>query len=273
MKEKEKKKVMMEEEEEEDDDDEDNNGDDSGGDDDGVDGQEEDEEEREKEEKLTQAEMKFAIELFVVLVAITQGTDAESNNKFFIFSKSKTQAQAAAICERKGYRLVRDASDEIHAALLKQITAEGKKGESFYIDGKNVNGVPQYLDGEVMTYTHFASGQPDQLNQCFYLWSAVNYNWDDHYCTDERGFICEKVVANKWRDDLRCGPNYPLADGSPAQCDPDAIYPCCSTADWCGNTPAHCTCVGCIDYRVEGTWTHCVFEAAGAVSTEVTSEL
>ncbi|XP_077995833.1 bone morphogenetic protein 1-like [Glandiceps talaboti] len=52
-----------------------------------------------------------------------------------------------------------------------------------------------------------------------------------------------------WTDDLRCGLNFPLSDGTPSQCNPDGIYPCCSPADWCGNTAGHCSCPGCIDYR------------------------
>ncbi|XP_077981186.1 uncharacterized protein LOC144436307 [Glandiceps talaboti] len=183
--------------------------------------------------------------------------DPKANNlldKFFLFTDSKTQAEAASACEAIGLRLARDTSGVIHSTLVNKIILAGKSGQSFYIDGKNVNGVPTYLDGTVIEYKHFASGQPDASDQCFYLWSAVNYNWDDHYCSDKRGYICEDAsapsVAKYWREDLRCGPNYPLSDGSPAQCDPDALYPCCSPYDWCGNTAAHCDCDGCIDYRV-----------------------
>ena len=56
----------------------------------------------------------------------------------------------------------------------------------------------------------------------------------------------------RWRDDLRCGPRFPLADGStPAQCNPNGPngYGCCSRIGWCGNTPEHCNCGSCIDYR------------------------
>ena len=47
---------------------------------------------------------------------------------------------------------------------------------------------------------------------------------------------------------------HPLQDNSPAQCDPYNRhgYGCCSPKGWCGNTPAHCSCSGCIDYRVQG---------------------
>ncbi|XP_077985433.1 uncharacterized protein LOC144440064 [Glandiceps talaboti] len=60
-------------------------------------------------------------------------------------------------------------------------------------------------------------------------------------------------VSKLWRDDLRCGPSFVLTDGSPAQCDPDSDFPCCSTSGWCGNSAAHCECSGCIDYKVSNT--------------------
>ncbi|XP_077981331.1 uncharacterized protein LOC144436406 [Glandiceps talaboti] len=62
------------------------------------------------------------------------------------------------------------------------------------------------------------------------------------------------AAPKKWRDDHRCGPDYPLSDGSPAQCDPDSRYPCCSPYDWCGNTAAHCDCEGCLDYNALKKW-------------------
>ncbi|KAJ8038418.1 Tissue factor pathway inhibitor [Holothuria leucospilota] len=58
-----------------------------------------------------------------------------------------------------------------------------------------------------------------------------------------------QATALAWRDDLRCGKGYTAPNGEVAQCDPDGINPCCSTAKWCGNTAAHCTCGGCFDYR------------------------
>merc|ERR1740129_2360298 len=59
---------------------------------------------------------------------------------------------------------------------------------------------------------------------------------------------------SKWRFDRRCGPNYPLFDGGPTQCNPTSKNYCCSKWGWCGaqgDTPGdndtdHCT--GGIDY-------------------------
>ena len=62
---------------------------------------------------------------------------------------------------------------------------------------------------------------------------------------------------SKWRFDRRCGPNYPLSDGGPSQCNPTSKNYCCSKWGWCGaqgDTPGdndtdHCT--GGIDYRIK----------------------
>ncbi|XP_066270446.1 uncharacterized protein [Branchiostoma lanceolatum] len=59
-------------------------------------------------------------------------------------------------------------------------------------------------------------------------------------------------AAKKWRDDKRCGQGWPAEDGSPAECDPSGKYPCCSPANWCGNTANHCDCPDCVDYSDKG---------------------
>ncbi|XP_070544867.1 uncharacterized protein [Ptychodera flava] len=63
-----------------------------------------------------------------------------------------------------------------------------------------------------------------------------------------------KRQPNRWRNDLRCGADYPLSDGSPAECDPSGIYPCCSPSGWCGNTDDHCTCSDCTDFSSTMKW-------------------
>ncbi len=58
----------------------------------------------------------------------------------------------------------------------------------------------------------------------------------------------------KWRKDKRCGSNFLLPDGTPAQCNPAGPLgrknagPCCSEYGYCGGTQAHCKCAKCIDY-------------------------
>ena len=52
----------------------------------------------------------------------------------------------------------------------------------------------------------------------------------------------------KWRFDGMCGRQNSLSDGSPAQCDPNGKYPCCSPAGKCSRKPQHCN--GGIDDRL-----------------------
>ena len=54
------------------------------------------------------------------------------------------------------------------------------------------------------------------------------------------------------RDDGRCGIEFPLEDGTPAGCDPNSQYFCCSEHGYCGGTGEHCSCETCVDYRPDG---------------------
>ncbi|KAI8477942.1 hypothetical protein Bbelb_443250 [Branchiostoma belcheri] len=55
-------------------------------------------------------------------------------------------------------------------------------------------------------------------------------------------------TGKRWRDDLRCGPEFPAPDAAPGECDPDSCFPCCSQWGHCGNTPDHCDCADCVNY-------------------------
>eukprot|EP00058_Branchiostoma_floridae_P003255 XP_002588743.1 hypothetical protein BRAFLDRAFT_100180 [Branchiostoma floridae] len=62
-------------------------------------------------------------------------------------------------------------------------------------------------------------------------------------------FPMPQAPIKKWRKDHHCGQGYPAEDGHPAQCDPDGLFPCCSSGNWCGISPDHCNCAACVDYR------------------------
>ena len=68
----------------------------------------------------------------------------------------------------------------------------------------------------------------------------------EQYCSCE---ICVNYQTKRWRGDGRCGENYSLSDGAIAQCDPDGENPCCGGDGKCGNSPEHCHCLNCVDYR------------------------
>ena len=96
------------------------------------------------------------------------------------------------------------------------------------------------------------------------LWGGVC--GQDCYCMFCKDYklLKEWRVSNgtkKWRYDGKCGINYLLPDGTPAQCDPEGDKPCCSDIyrGECGNTTEHCDCGNthlggsiwkeCLDYR------------------------
>ena len=54
----------------------------------------------------------------------------------------------------------------------------------------------------------------------------------------------------RWGNDGRCGSDYPLPDGTPAECDPGGLYPCCNQWGRCGGRTEDCACETCTDYRL-----------------------
>ena len=57
-------------------------------------------------------------------------------------------------------------------------------------------------------------------------------------------------ITKKWRPDRKCGKNYPLPDGTPAQCDPDGDISFCSSGGSCSLCKSDCFCTDCVDYRI-----------------------
>ena len=60
----------------------------------------------------------------------------------------------------------------------------------------------------------------------------------------------------RWRYDGRVGKDYPLPDGSPAECNPGSDKPCtnekvdyCSSDEFSENSLDRCLCSTCVDYR------------------------
>ena len=56
----------------------------------------------------------------------------------------------------------------------------------------------------------------------------------------------------KARNDRRCGPEFPLPDGKPSQCDPESANFCCSKWGFCGADAEHCDCPTCFNYKLLG---------------------
>ncbi|KAI8510906.1 hypothetical protein Bbelb_118220 [Branchiostoma belcheri] len=65
---------------------------------------------------------------------------------------------------------------------------------------------------------------------------------------DQKPVNRSKEANLRWRQDLRCGTNFPAPGGGPGECDPESCFPCCSQYGYCGNTDDHCICGSCVDY-------------------------
>jgi len=59
------------------------------------------------------------------------------------------------------------------------------------------------------------------------------------YNEDRPGFF--------YRSDGRCGDSYHV-NGRRGECKRESYAPCCSSEGYCGRSPSHCYCPGCIDY-------------------------
>ncbi|XP_066269746.1 uncharacterized protein [Branchiostoma lanceolatum] len=99
-----------------------------------------------------------------------------------------------------------------------------------------------------------AECNPHSCNPCCSPWGWCG-NTEDHCdCSDCVDYRTHSVTGNRWREDGRCGPEFPAPGADPGECDPISLFPCCSAAGECGGTAAHCKCEGCIDFR-NGTGT------------------
>ena len=111
-----------------------------------------------------------------------------------------------------------------------------------------------------------AECNPDGENPCCnQKWNGVCGNTTEHCscpfyysCTDYKFLQDWKQSGGKlkWRNDGKCGGDYPLPDGNPAECNPDGENPCCHLGvGVCGNTTEHCTCDRyCTDYKLLRDW-------------------
>ncbi|XP_078610906.1 uncharacterized protein LOC144881610 [Branchiostoma floridae x Branchiostoma japonicum] len=61
--------------------------------------------------------------------------------------------------------------------------------------------------------------------------------------------FCGYYESKRWREDARCGADFPAPGANPGECNPKGPHPCCSEQGWCGETPQYCSCEGCVDYR------------------------
>jgi len=95
---------------------------------------------------------------------------------------------------------------------------------------------------------------PNSVNPCCSKWGFCGPD-SDHCscpeCVDYRPLDQRTSdFIGRVRKDRRCGNEFPLADGSPSECDPEAANFCCSKWGFCGPDSDHCDCPECVNYRL-----------------------
>ena len=108
-----------------------------------------------------------------------------------------------------------------------------------------------------------AQCDPDGENPCCSnRWIGQCGNTAEHCscdgCTDYKfaKWWRESGGLQMWRNDGRCGYDYPLPNGTASQCDPDGEKPCCSNTEKgreCGtdNNGNNCMCEDCVNYKMD----------------------
>ncbi|KAI8480871.1 hypothetical protein Bbelb_413850 [Branchiostoma belcheri] len=73
-------------------------------------------------------------------------------------------------------------------------------------------------------------------------------SFDSHFLM-KYSFYSTALSGPKWREDGRCGWNYPAAGAASGQCEPQGETPCCFWDGRCKSKDTDCTCSKCVDYR------------------------
>ncbi|XP_019618562.1 PREDICTED: uncharacterized protein LOC109465632 [Branchiostoma belcheri] len=102
-------------------------------------------------------------------------------------------------------------------------------------------------DGVECTCKDFVISHQNGTNTCVSACPLGNKVGSDGNTCLCKFTIC--LCTTPWRDDWRCGKDFPAQAANPGRCNPFGPHPCCSDTQYCGRTDAHCTCSGCRDYR------------------------
>ncbi|KAI8494622.1 hypothetical protein Bbelb_278480, partial [Branchiostoma belcheri] len=175
------------------------------------------------------------------------------NGAFYkVYNQSKTYDQAREQCAADGGLLAMPKNKQLDAFLFRLKNVLGGPGYGYFWFGlsyEHREGEWKWADGTPHNITaDWGNWVPNQPEGCAHYFGWME-GWDSMWCDFSNKFICQLTHGyKKWRDDGRCGPEFPLEDGSPAECDPGGVYPCCSPEKWCGKTTWHCDCQDCVDY-------------------------
>lgn len=105
---------------------------------------------------------------------------------------NRTRAQSA--CEAMGYRLI-DIADASEESRIAATVMAGTKYAWLGLSDLAEEGVFRWSDGALPTYTHWATGEPNNsADQDCVAMSEVDGLWSDIDCTNNAPFVCERAT-------------------------------------------------------------------------------
>ena len=61
----------------------------------------------------------------------------------------------------------------------------------YWIGGRRINSVSEWIDGDLFRYTNWQQNQPDGDGDCIDLLVHFDYKWNDAPCHAHCNFICK----------------------------------------------------------------------------------
>ncbi|XP_077994200.1 alpha-N-acetylgalactosamine-specific lectin-like [Glandiceps talaboti] len=121
-------------------------------------------------------------------------TDFNGNSYYISPENSYTYEEANCFCEGRFSHLVIVNNDDENR-YLKDLVLNAGSHLWMGLDDRDVEGEMRWLDGSLVTYSDWNTGQPDNYENKEDCGHFVYHNgkWNDLPCSKKIGFICEKA--------------------------------------------------------------------------------
>ncbi|KAF8821978.1 mannosyl-oligosaccharide glucosidase [Cardiosporidium cionae] len=115
------------------------------------------------------------------------------------------------------------------------------------LQSKNISSLCQFYKRKKLELISTLLGNSDHTTGKFFnkdLGILTDFLGKCPHVVNARG--AHDLMVPPWREDSRCGRNYPNSQGFPSICNPQGMAPCCSKFGWCGYGNKFCNCRECV---------------------------
>ncbi|XP_070567754.1 uncharacterized protein [Ptychodera flava] len=139
----------------------------------------------------------------IVSLVVRLGSSAYIHDRYGLYPGCETWHGAVAVCMEKGGRLATIPDNTTHSLLINLIKEQGLEQVSFWFNAHDTGteGHWDTFEGEAVKYFGWAPGEPNNNigrrsrcrgNQdCAKLWKEKSFQFDDDYCCNLYGYICD----------------------------------------------------------------------------------